>query len=81
LPPRGEDADDVGTALNLAREALNTTRAMSSTSPFARLDWLSRDRFDGQWHRHTGEWFCLYRALSLAEALDVLVSDELLHPL
>jgi hypothetical protein len=54
---------------------------MSSTSPFARLDWLSRDRFDGQWHRHTGDWFCLYRALSLAEALDVLVSDELLHPL
>lgn len=23
-------------------------------SPFARLDWVSRDRFDIQWHRHTG---------------------------
>jgi hypothetical protein len=34
-----------------------------------------------RWHRHAGEWFCLYRALSLAEALDVLLSDELLHPL
>lgn len=31
-------------------------------APFARLDWVSRDRFDIQWHRHTGAWFCLYRA-------------------
>jgi hypothetical protein len=23
-------------------------------SPFARLDWTSRDCFDIQWHRHTG---------------------------
>ena len=50
-------------------------------SPFARLDWLTRDRFNVQWPRHTGEWFCLYRAMPLAEALDVLVSDGLLHPL
>lgn len=49
-------------------------------SPFARLDWVSRDRFDIQWHRHTGQWYCLYRGLSLAEALDTLVSDSLLHP-
>jgi hypothetical protein len=27
-------------------------------APFARLDWISRDRFDLQWHRHTAEWFC-----------------------
>lgn len=50
-------------------------------SPFARLDWISRDRFNVQWPRHTGQWFCLYRAMSLAEALDALVSDGLLHPL
>jgi hypothetical protein len=25
-------------------------------APFARLDWISRDRFDLRWHRHTGDW-------------------------
>ena len=47
-------------------------------APFARLDWISRNRFDIQWHRHTGEWFCLYRGLTLAEAIDK--SDGLFHP-
>jgi len=41
-------------------------------APFARLDWISRNRFDLQWHRHTGEWFCLHRSLILAEAIDTL---------
>ena len=49
--------------------------------PFARLDWVSRDRFDIQWHRHTGTWHCLYRGLSLADALKALETDGLLHPL
>jgi len=38
------------------------------------------DRFDIQWHRHTGEWFCLYRSLTLAEAIDTLGSEGLFHP-
>jgi hypothetical protein len=50
-------------------------------SPFTRLDWMSRDRFDIQWHRHTGTWFCLYRGLSLAKALKTIETDGLLHPL
>jgi hypothetical protein len=50
-------------------------------APFARLDWISRNRFDIQWHRHTGEWFCLHCGLTLAEAIDTLKSDGLLHPL
>jgi hypothetical protein len=50
-------------------------------SPFMRLDRVSRDRFDIQWHRHTGAWFCLYRGLSLAEALKTIETDGLLHPL
>ncbi len=33
-------------------------------SPFARLDWSGRDRFDVQWFRHTGAWHCLYRDVS-----------------
>ncbi|WP_449384429.1 DUF3024 domain-containing protein [Bradyrhizobium sp. UFLA05-112] len=48
-------------------------------APFARLDWISRNRFDIQWHRHTGERFCLHRGLTLAEAIDTLRSDGLLH--
>ena len=39
-------------------------------SPFAALDWVARDRFDIQWYRHTGAWHCLYRGLSLTEALN-----------
>jgi hypothetical protein len=31
-------------------------------APFARLDWIRRDHFDIQWHRHTGEWFRLIAA-------------------
>src|SRR6266581_3873952 len=50
-------------------------------SPFTRLDWMSRDRFDIQWHRHTGAWFCLYRGLSLVEALKTIETDGHLHPL
>jgi hypothetical protein len=49
-------------------------------APFARLDWISRNRFDIQWHHLTGEWDCLYRGLTLAEAIDTLRSDGLLHP-
>jgi len=37
-------------------------------APFVRLDWLSRDRFNIQWHRHTRTWFCLHRGKSLAQA-------------
>jgi hypothetical protein len=34
-----------------------------------------------KWHRHTGTWFCLYRGLSLVEALKTIEADGLLHPL
>ena len=50
-------------------------------APFARLDWISRDRFDIQWHRHTGAWFCLHRGLSLELAIATLKADGHLHPL
>jgi hypothetical protein len=48
---------------------------------FARLDWISRDRFDIQWHRHTGEWFRLHSGLTLVKAIETLRSDGILHPL
>jgi len=50
-------------------------------APFTRLDWLSHDRFDIQWHRHTGTWWRLHRALSLADAIKTIEADGLLHPL
>ena len=46
----------------------------------ARLDWISPDRFDIQWHRHTGEWFRLHRGLTLVKAIETLGSDGILHP-
>jgi len=49
-------------------------------SPFARLDWISRDNFDIQWFRHTEKWFCLHRGLSLAKAMETLRADGRLHP-
>jgi hypothetical protein len=50
-------------------------------SPFARLDWIGRDRFDIQWFRHTGTWHRLYRDVSPAGALKILETDGILHPL
>lgn len=50
-------------------------------APFVRLDWLAPDRFNIQWHRHTGTWFCLHRGKTLAQALKLIESDGILHPL
>ena len=50
-------------------------------APFVRLDWISPDRFDIQWHRHTGAWYRLYRGQTLVEALKTIETDGHLHPL
>jgi len=44
-------------------------------APFARLEYVDRDCFDLSYHRHTGEWFCLFERVSLAEALHLIESD------
>jgi hypothetical protein len=49
-------------------------------TPFIRLDWLSRNRFNIQWHRHTGAWFRLHRGKLLAQALKLIETDGHLHP-
>ena len=41
-------------------------------APFARIDFVARDLFDLFYHRHTGEWFCLYPAVTLDEALRLI---------
>jgi hypothetical protein len=50
-------------------------------APFARLDWTARDRFDLQWHRHTGQWWRLYSGLTLDGAIQTIKADGHLHPL
>jgi hypothetical protein len=74
-----------GAAFNIASSsatapAFRTTSAKSS-APFARLDWISRDRFDIQWHRHTGQWWRLHSGLTLDEAIAAIKADGHLHPL
>lgn len=49
-------------------------------APFARLEYVGRDRFGVSFRRHTERWFCLYRSLSLVEALQTIERDGLLHP-
>jgi hypothetical protein len=49
-------------------------------SPFARLEYVSRDRFDLSYFRHTGQWWTVYRGVSLAEALSLLETVGIFHP-
>ena len=50
-------------------------------APFARLEYVGRDRFDLFYFRHTGEWYRLYQSVPLAEALKLIERDALLHPM
>ena len=53
-------------------------------SAFVRLDYLEDNsaemRFEVMWHRHTGQWFRRHTAVTLEEALQLLETDGLLHP-
>ena len=49
-------------------------------APFARLEYVGRDRFDLSYYRHTGEWFRLFEAISLTEVLDMLQRDRHFYP-
>jgi hypothetical protein len=48
--------------------------------PFTRLEYVSRDRFDLSYHRHTGQWFRIFRSVSLAEALELIEGQGHFHP-
>ncbi len=49
-------------------------------APFARLEYVSRDCFDLSYFRHTGEWLCLFQAISLDEALKQIGNGDFFHP-
>jgi hypothetical protein len=48
--------------------------------PFARLEYVGRDRFDVSYQRHTGDWFCMFQGVSLAEALDLIENTPHFQP-
>jgi hypothetical protein len=62
------------------RSGHEDNRGEEFDAPFDRIDRVSPDRFDIYWMRHTGKWWRLYGGLTLAEALQTLQSDGLLHP-
>jgi hypothetical protein len=49
-------------------------------APFARLEYVSRDCFDVSYHRHTGEWLCIFERLSLTEALEMIEGNSFFAP-
>lgn len=62
------------------RSGHESNRAEEFDAPFARIDRIGPDRFDIYWMRHTGKWWRLYRCVTLAEALQILENDGILHP-
>lgn len=53
-------------------------------SAFTRFDHVEESvaeiRFDLMWHRHTGQWFRLFRSVTLDEALRLVETEGLLQP-
>jgi hypothetical protein len=49
--------------------------------PFARLDFMGPDRFDIYWMRHNDQWWPVHHGVPLKEALELIVSNPVLHPL
>ena len=62
------------------RSGFDDNRGEEFDAPFVRLDWIAPDRFDVQWHRHTGQWFRIYQELPLKAALDAITNNGILHP-
>ncbi len=51
------------------------------TSPFVRLEYVSADRFDISYFRHTGQWWPVDRGVTLDEALEALETTGIYHPI
>jgi hypothetical protein len=63
------------------RAGMEHNRGEEFDAPFARLDYVGQDTFDIYWMRHTGKWWRLYVGVTLAQALEILETDGILHPL
>jgi hypothetical protein len=62
------------------KSGMEHNRGEEFNAPFARIDRMGPDRFDIYWMRHTGKWWPLYTGRTLAEALKILETDGVLHP-
>lgn len=62
------------------RSGMEHNRGEEFDAPFARIDRLGRDCFDIYWMRHTGKWWKLHTDVTLVEALRILETDGVLHP-
>jgi hypothetical protein len=62
------------------RSGQENNRGEEFDAPFARIDRIGKDSFDIYWMRHTGKWWRLYTGVTLAEALRILETDGILHP-
>ncbi len=62
------------------RSGMDDNRGYEFDAPFARIDRMSQDCFDIYWMRHTGKWWPVHAGVTLAEALRILETDEVLRP-
>lgn len=62
------------------RSGFADNRGEEFDAPFARIDRMGPDNFDIYWMRHTGQWWRLHIGVTLAEALHILATDEVLYP-
>lgn len=62
------------------RSGMEHNRGEEFDAPFARIDRMGPDNFDIYWMRHTGKWWRLYAGKTLVEALRILETDGILHP-
>ena len=62
------------------RSGMEHNRGEEFDAPFARIDRMGPDRFDIYWMRHTGKWWRLHAGVTLADALRILETDGVLHP-
>ena len=62
------------------RSGMEHNRGEEFDAPFARIDRMGPDRYDIYWMRHTERWWRLYTSVTLADALRILETDEILHP-
>lgn len=62
------------------RSGMEHNRGAEFDAPFARIDRMGPDNFDIYWMRHTGTWWRLYTGVTLVEALRILETDVILHP-
>jgi hypothetical protein len=62
------------------RSGMEHNRGDEFDAPFARFDRMGPDCFNIYWMRHTGTWWQLYGGVTLAAALRILETDEVLRP-